>query len=143
MLSIESIVKNSGDAVFEDYSYFRGILTLFINLTDIDMKVELTMSTEHLSFNHFYIQKTEALYKNCRIVVQELSNFISIENGVYIPAGKFGDLMKESRANHNLAYGKKALQYKYLFSLVGYDNLVSCLLSNLSCIAITEIKEVV
>ncbi len=42
------------------------------------------------------------------------------------------------KMNYNLAYGEKANSMKFIFSLVGYDRLMSCLVSNESCIKIEE-----
>jgi len=58
---------------------------------------------------------------------------------VSIPKGNtFGKLMRESRLNYNLAYGKKSSKFRYIFSLKGYYNLVSCLISDLDAISIFE-----
>ena len=74
-------------------------------------------------------------------MIQDISQVLLVSNGVYVPTLDFGKFMQEAKANYNLAYGKKASQWKYLFSLIGYGPLVSCLLSNLDAISIIELAE--
>lgn len=109
---------------------------ILLYLTEIDKRVKLLIRTDSLVFNNFYLEKEEELYRTCRIDIEELLPILFVENGIYIPPSEFGKLMAEVRLDYNLAYGKKASQLKYILSLIGYGNLVSCLISGLDAIVI-------
>jgi hypothetical protein len=141
MRSLADIIDSSGDSLLETYAYANGFLTVKLTLGETEQKVELAMPTEHLSFDACCLAKKEDLYRTCRIVIQDLSQVISVANGVYVPAPDFGKLMQQAKANYNLAYGKKASHWKYLFSLIGYGHLVSCLLADLEAVSIVELAE--
>ena len=138
MAILKNIIDNSGDSILEKYTYSEGILTINLYLTDLERKVEIKIKTDILSFNNYYLEKREELYRTCRIEIQDLLNVLSIESksNIYIPSSTFGKLMNETRLNYSLAYGKKSSELKYIFSLVGYGRLLSCLLTDLDCIAI-------
>jgi hypothetical protein len=136
MLNLEYLVSNSDETILKEYSYSGGILTINLELTEIDKKVMLKIKSSHLSFDSFYLEKKEELYRTCRIEIQDLSEILSTQNGIYVPSNVFGILMNESRSNYNLAYGKKSSELKYVFSLIGYGKLVSCLISDLNSIEI-------
>lgn len=137
-MELEYIIRNNGELNLENYIYSGGTLEIDLDLTELDKKITIKIKTNNLSFNNYYIDKKEELYKTCRIEIKELVNNLSIENGIYIPSSNFGKLMNETRSNYNLAYGKKSTELKFIFSLVGYDNLISCLLTDLNKITITE-----
>lgn len=140
MLSLDDIIKNSGDSSLESYKYSEGVLILIINLNDIENKILFKIKTDSMSFNNSFLYKEEELYRTCRIEIQELSNALQIENGIYIPSKLFGKLMNEKRLNFHLAYGEKTNNVNYIFTLVGYERFVSCLISDLSCISFEEIN---
>lgn len=140
MLNLEYIIENSGDSTFESYIYSGGILTINLNLSDIDKKVLIKIRTDGMSFKNYYLDREEDLYRTCRIEIQELSNVLSVKNDMYVPSSIFENLMNEKRFNYHLASGEETTTVKYIFSLVGYDRLVSCLVSDLDCIALEEIN---
>jgi len=140
MLSLDYIIKNSGDSSLESYKYSEGVLILIINLNDIDNRILIKIKTDSMSFNNSFLYNEKELYRTCRIEIQELSNALQIENGIYVPSKLFGKLMNEKRLNFHLAYGEKNNNVNYIFSLVGYERLVSCLISDLSCISFEEIN---
>ncbi|WP_299183606.1 hypothetical protein [uncultured Chryseobacterium sp.] len=133
---LDKIIYNSGDSILEKYSYSDGILAIDLNLTELEKKVKIRIRTDNLSFNDYYVNKKEDLYRTCRIEFQELLNILSLENSIYVPSKDFGRLMRETRLRLNLAYGKKSSEIKYIFSLVGYDRLITCTVSDLACIHI-------
>lgn len=138
---LDKIVSNSGDSILESYSYSNGVLTIGLELAELDKQVEIRIKTDSLSFNNFYSEKIENMLRTCRVEVQNLEDVLTVKNGIYVPSDDFGKLMKETRLNYNLAYGRKAVELKYIFSLVGYDRLVSCLLSNLNCVMIDYLSD--
>lgn len=139
MLDLEYVIKNSGDSIVESYAYSEGILRIRIEMSQVDKKVSIGIRTDCMSFKNIYLDKTEDLYRTCRIEIQYLLNVLSVENNIYIPSKTFGKLMNETKSNYHLSYGKKTIDVKYIFSLIGYDKLVSCLVSNLDCITIEEL----
>lgn len=141
METLSKIINSSGDSLLEKYSYSEGVLIVYLDLPELDKKVRVRIRTDSLSFNNYYFdEKKEYLYRTCRIEFQELSNILSLENGIYVPSKEFGKLMNETRLRLNLAYGKKSSEVKYIFSLVGYDRLITCTVSDLACIDIVDIN---
>lgn len=138
MLSLENILENSGDSILESYDYSGGLLTIQLDSDSLNTKVRIKIKTDEIVFKNDYLNRVEALYKTCRIEIQVLSDLLSTENGIYMPSGDFGTFMMEKRLNGHLAYGEKATVKKYIFSLVGYDRLVSFLVSYLDCIILDE-----
>jgi hypothetical protein len=137
METIFKIIHKSGDALLEKYSYIDSILIIDLDLTELGKKVRLRIKTDCLCFNnYYYMEKKEDMYRTCRIEFQDLINILSIENDIYVPSKNFGKLMNETRSRLNLAYGKKSSEVKYIFSLVGYDRLITCTVSDLACIDI-------
>jgi len=140
MLDLKYFIENSGDSTFENYSYLKGLLTVTLLLTDLDKRIIIEVKTDLLSFNNFYLQKSEDLYKTCHIEIKELEKFVKIHNNIYIPSDNFGLFMKEKKLNYNLVYGLLAYENKYLLSITGYDALISCVVSSLENITIKYIE---
>ncbi|SDD43426.1 hypothetical protein [Niabella drilacis] len=139
MLNLKYIVENSGDSILENYNYSGGVLMINLYLSDLEKKVLIEIRTDEMSFKNYYLDQAEELYKTCRIEVQALSDILSVENGIYVPSGNFGKFMNEKKTNRHLAYGEKITAKKYIFSLVGYDRLISCLVFDLDCITLYEV----
>ena len=137
MSSLEYIINHSGDSILRSHLYSEGVLIINLELTELDRQIKLRIKTEDMSFDNRHAYDDTAIYKTCRIEIQAL-DILSQENGIYIPPNTFGKLMRESRLNYHLAYGKKSSDLKYIFSLRGYYNLVSCLISDLDAISIFE-----
>lgn len=141
MISLEYTIENSGDSSLEYYAYSEGILSITLDLGEIDKRVTMKLVTDIMSFHNFYLDKLEdSSLKTCRIEIKELSNVLSVENGIYVPSKIFGKFMDEKRSNYHLAYGEKSNSKKFIFSLVGYNRLVSCIISELDNITIDVIK---
>jgi hypothetical protein len=140
MLNITHIVENSGDSVLSGYEYSVGVLAISLDLSDIDMKVLIKIKTDSMLVKNYYLNKVESLYRTCRIEIQELPHILAVKDDIYIPPTDFGKLMSEKRSNYHLAYGEKTTTVKYLFSLVGYDRFISCIVLDLDCITIEEIS---
>lgn len=141
IVDLKYLINKSGDSILEEYSYSDGFLEVIIDVTEIDKKFRLIIKSSDFSFGSFYIDNQEDVYKVCRIEIQELSEMISIQNGIYVPPNSFERVMQESRSKYNLAYGKRASEVKYIFHLTGYDKLVSCLISDTNSIKIEEISK--
>jgi hypothetical protein len=130
MINLNHIVSNSGDSILKQYVYSKGVLKVDLLLTEPEAETEIKISikTNQLSFDQSYLERKEELFKTCRIEIEELSSILSVENGFYIPKNSFPELMRESRHNYCLAYGKKIAEARYMFSLSGYGRLI--ILSN-------------
>jgi len=138
MFDLKYIIENSGDSTFESYSYSKGLLTVSLFISDLEKKITIKVRTNFLSFNNYYLQKSEDLYRTCHIEIKELHKVLKIHNNIYIPSDNFGIFMKEKKLNYNLAYGILASENKYLLSITGYADLVSCVVSGLENIIIDE-----
>ncbi|MGE9310820.1 hypothetical protein ACLOAU_04220 [Niabella sp. CJ426] len=138
---LQQILNISGDSILEEYSYSAGMLIIVLTVGELDKKLRISINTGELHFNNFYLSKKEVLYKTCRIEIAELANILQLKNGIYTPSDSFGKFMNEARKNYNLAYGKKSSEVKYLFSLVGYSNLISCVFEDQDCIVVEEYQK--
>ena len=67
---------------------------------------------------------------NCFIELKPLTDLLRTENGIYVPANNFGQMMKETRLNLNLAYGLKTSEFGFILSLLGVNRLLSCIIKN-------------
>ena len=139
MMTFADVVSNSGDSVLESYTYAEGRLLLVLVLGENDQKVALSLPTDHLVFAGAALANKEGSYRTCFLAIEDLSLVLSVENGVYVPAPGFGQLMQQTRANYHLAYGQKAAEWTHLLSLVGYGRLISCLVADVAAIYITEV----
>lgn len=139
MINLDYIIKNSGDSTIEYYQYSGGILTIDMYLIELDKKVRFRISTDTISTNDFYINAKEDLYRTCRIEINELNKVLLTENNIYCPSNSFGKFMNETRSKYHLAFGRKSSEIKYIVSLVGYDRLITCLLSDLDKIIVDPI----
>lgn len=136
MRDFNFIVDRSGDSMLEEYFYSNRILTLVLNMSQFDKKVTFKIETDCLAFSIPHLDPVQDIHRTCRIEILDLLSSIELENGIYVPPRSFSKFMSDSRASYNLAYGKKATQIKYIFSLVGYERLVSCTVSDLSQIKV-------
>ena len=138
MINLDDLINNSGDSIVTEYSYSAGILKIILNVTEVGKSLMLIIKSGDLSFDSFCLDNKEDIYRTCRIEIQELSKVLSVENGIYIPSTSFGRIMQESKSNYNLAYGRKKSKVNYIFSLIGYGNLISCLILDTNSITIEE-----
>jgi len=137
-MKLGSLINESGDSILKDYNYVGGVLIIVLYLDELGKYVNVAIKTDCVSINNFYLNKEEDFYRTCRIVVEELLKVLSVENGFYMPAKTFDKVKKESRFGYNLAYGKKMSEIRYIFSLVGYGRLVTCLISDLDCVELLK-----
>lgn len=138
-MTLADVVSNSGDSELESYAYAEGRLQLVLVLGENDQKVVLSLLTDHLAFAGGALAHKDGSFRTCFLAIEDLSQVLSVENGVYVPAPGFGKLMQQTRANYHLAYGRKAAEWKHLLSLVGHGRLVSCLVADVAAIAIAEV----
>ena len=127
MMTLADVVSHSGDSELESYTYAEGRLQLVLVLGENDQKVALSLFTDHLAFAGGLLAHEDGSYRTCFLAIEDLSQVLSVEKGVYVPAPDFGKLMQQTRANYHLAYGKKVVEWTHLLSLVGHGRLVSCL----------------
>lgn len=138
MVNLDDLINNSGDSIVTEYLYSDGILKIILNVTEVDKNLMLIIKSGDLSFDSFCLDNKEDIYRTCRIEIQELSKVLSVENGIYIPSTSFGRMMRDSKLNYNLAYGRQKSKVNYIFSLIGYGNLISCLILDTNSITIEE-----
>lgn len=140
-MDVEFVISNSGDAVLENYYHAEGRLTLTLYLTEVEQWCKLVINTDCFAGSKHCFEKKDGLYRTCRIELVELKDKLSSQNGFFVPSPTFGEFMKEARVNYNLAYGRKTSEVKYIFSLVGYGVLVSCLVKDVKDIVVYEGSE--
>ncbi|MBF9240003.1 hypothetical protein I2I05_21615 [Hymenobacter sp. BT683] len=139
MMTFADVVSNSGDSVLESYTYADGRLQLVLVLGENDQKIALTLPTNDLAFAGAALANQAGFDRTCFLALEDLSQVLAVENGVYVPAPDFGMLMQQTRANYHLAYGRKAAEWTHLLSLVGYGRFVSCLVADVAAISIAEV----
>ncbi|MFN8360360.1 MAG: hypothetical protein U0264_10650 [Candidatus Kapaibacterium sp.] len=139
MDTLDYIINMSGDSELENYTYAEGVLTIILDVTEIEKKVKISIRTNDVTFNNVLILSNNGVFRTCRIELVELINVLSSENSCYVPSKDFGKMMKESRMKLNLAYGKKLTEVRYIFSLLGYDRIIACLISDVASITIADV----
>ena len=139
MLTLADVVRNSGDSELESYAYAEGRLQMVLVLGENGQKVALSLFTDHLAFAGAALANKGGSHRTCFLAIENLSQALAVEHGVYVAASSFGKLMQQTRANYHLAYGKKATECTHLLSLVGHGRLVSCLVADVAAIAIAEV----
>lgn len=139
MKDLMFVVDHSGDSILKDYHYKNQFLTLILYLSEFDRIIKFQIETNDISFNNFYLQKNNSIFRTCRIEINKLENSLLVENNFYVPPCNFAKVMIEAKSNLNLAYGKKVKEVNYIFSLVGYGVLISCLIYNFDSINMMEI----
>lgn len=137
-MHLNFLIKNSGDSTLKEYSYSKGTLDLTLDVYDLDKLIKISIKTDRLAFEGFYTNHDNDTHKTCWIELMQVSKVLQVENGHYIPSKIFGNYMKEVRANYYLAYGKEATDSLYLFSLVGYSRILSCLVLDIDSIVILD-----
>ncbi len=128
-ITFEELVARSGDSQLLEYQFSNGLLTISMDIDNIDESVIINVSTQFV-----YGEKISSDYdvlKTCRLELVELNNLLNIENEFYVPNYNFGQMMKEVKSGASLAYGRKYSEVKWLLNVVGYSRLISCLISNL------------
>ena len=115
MMNLEYIIENSGDSILECYKYSGGLLSINIDLVDLNKKMLIQIKTDSMSFNNNYLDKNEDIFRTCKIEVQDLSKFLTVNNNIYVPSNSFGKFMNEKRQNFHLAYVEKIIKMKYIF----------------------------
>ena len=137
-MELTTFIENSGESLLLDYRYTKGTLSLYIETDDVESyTVEVT--TDFFLFN--LPVETSHAYRTFHIELISLSDVLSEQNGIFIPASDFESLMKEKRQNLNLAYGLKSKEAKYLISLKGATILCSVVLRDTVDVHIIKTEE--
>lgn len=75
---------------------------------------------------------TDSKRARCRIVLTDLESRLFIKDGRYIPSIETEVAVAESRAHLNLAYGRRASETRWMFTLRGEYDLLCFLLRDLA-----------
>jgi hypothetical protein len=137
-MTIEELVKCSGDSQLIDYKFLDQKLVIEIEVDELDAIATITALTDSVyagKLDH----STEVL-NICRVELIELANCLNISNGYYIPNSDFGLMMKEVQRGTSLAYGRKKSKFGWILNIVGYSRLLSCLLSSKDSVVV-ELKD--
>ncbi len=79
--------------------------------------------------------------KICHIELLSVSDELETKNGYYVPHDDFPKLMRSCKKGLNLAYGIKSDNKVFIFSLVGYTRLMSCVISRIDQDLTWELKD--
>ncbi len=129
-ISLEDLIAKSGDSLLLKCSYESGTLFLVTENDEFDSDVLIQIKTDSVKFN----LKTEnnALTRTCRLEITDLAKVLAVKNGFYVSATDFGKFMTETRNGLHLAYGKKANETRFIFSVIGYEPLIICTLNSIN-----------
>ncbi|AFZ28408.1 hypothetical protein Cylst_6641 (plasmid) [Cylindrospermum stagnale PCC 7417] len=128
-IEFKELVARSGDSQLVEYQFSNGLLTIHMEIDDLDESVIINVSTQLV-----YGEKIPSDYdilKTCRLELVELNSILNIEHEFYVPNFNFGKMMKEVNCGASLAYGRKCSDAKWLLNVIGYSRLISCIISNL------------
>ncbi len=127
-MKLKDIIKTSGDSYLEKYEYSKGVVTLQLELDELDRKILISIKSSLMAFNVPEI--SERAYRTCFLELIELSDVLRSNNGIYIASEEFGQFMREKRENLNLAYGLREKENRFIFSLSGSEKLISLIIRN-------------
>lgn len=134
---IDDIIINSGDSTLCEVWYNNCHLFVKLKLYEDSSEVILKIITNEISINESVCNE-DPLIRTCFIEIIDIENYLEIKNSHYLPPIEFNKLMKLTRMNLQLAFGKKASKYKKLFSLKGYEYLLTCLIEDFSSISVQK-----
>jgi len=129
-LTFEELIAKSGDAFLQEYHYSEGFLSLVIEYDDDDTEVQFQIKTDFVKFN--VKNEINPITRTCRLEITDLAKNLTIKNGYYVAANDFAKFMNETRKGLNLAYGKKAEDTHFIFSVIGYEPLIICTSNHLT-----------
>jgi len=130
-MDILSLSKISGDSELLSFVYRDNLLTIHLHCDELDQEYKININTNNV-ITDLPSHRSKNLYSNCRIEIEKLPDVLDTNNNYYVPPQDFGQLMNVSKKHLNYAFGKKAQDYKYLFSLIGYSRLLTCVVRNLN-----------
>ena len=129
-MNIFEISEQSGDSTLSKCVYSSGVLTLHLELDELDSVLSLQVKTQKIECMN--IDELSAIERNCRVALIRISDTLETENGYYIAEKSFSRFMKSCKHGFNLAYGMKSNADAFFLSVVGYNRLVTCVVENLN-----------
>lgn len=138
-VNIDEIVERSGDSVLCDCTFSNGVLTLHLEMEELDSILLLRVQTKKMDCMN--INKLSDIEKNCRIELVRVSDKLEVENGYYVAEKSFSRFMKSCKNGFNLAYGMKSNDEAYLLNIIGYIRLVTCVIEKISSDLKWELKQ--
>lgn len=128
-LTFTQLIAHSGDSKLLWYVFQDGQLRLELEVDEFDAVVKVTIRTPLMRVNQLYEpdSRVERVLRTCKLELLELTSLLQTQNGYYIPAKEFGQMMKEVRSGAGLAYGESMEKIRFLLRVKGYGELISCL----------------
>lgn len=126
-ISIKDLAAKSGDSILDFYEFRNGALRIDLKVDELDIDLRIHILTHVVRA----IEIPSGFRATCRIELTELENNLGTQNGFYIPSSDFGKMMNEAKLGLSYAYGEKSQEVKWLFTLVGFRPLISCLVKDL------------
>lgn len=127
-MNLRELVDTSGDSHLIEFRFNNSILEVRIFHDEFDNEVIFKIRTNTVFGAD--LSEQDDIASTCRIEFSSVKGLLSEENGYFVAAKQFSMMMKETKLHLNLAYGVKAVEKVYLFSLVGYSRILSCLVLN-------------
>jgi hypothetical protein len=128
-MKIDDLIAKSGDSKLISYDFSDGILSIYLDLDEIDDLVVIKVITNSVYGEQ--LSRKDDVLMTCRVELIELNETLCKINDYYVPSSNFGIMMKEVRSGASLAYGKKCSQSRWLLNVTGYSRLLSCLVEDL------------
>jgi hypothetical protein len=129
-MNINDIVERSGDSVLCDCTFSNGIMSLCLEMDELDSILVLSIQTKKIECIN--INSLSDIEKNCHIELIRINDVLEIENGYYIAEKSFSNFMKCCKKGFNLAFGLKSSEATFLLSIIGYSRLITCVIENIS-----------
>lgn len=143
--TIQEIAAVSGDSTLLAWKFEKGVLQITLELYDDDVEVTIYIPTD-IVLAEKQLHKHESRDAQEWVVVEfEQTPFVFLEltelpkhlascHGYFVPHIDFGQMMREVRYGHSLAYGRRANEFPWLLMVRGRSPIVACLVADLGAI---------
>lgn len=131
-INLQQLINKSGDSKLLNYEYQSGILKFTLEMDELDCDITIEIITNTLKTEP--IKGENKILQTCRLELTDLATVLQAENNVFVPHKDFGRFMQEIKSNVYLGYGYKTKAKVWLFSIVGYQRLISCIVEDLNSI---------
>jgi len=111
---LEKMIEQSTESSLLSVNSNGQVLTLLLRHEQFAGIVEFKIDTTYY-FSNFSGQE----FTPCYLALNEITEDLSVQHGIYVAANGFVDFMHECRHGFHIAYGLRASQYHYFFKILG------------------------
>jgi len=117
-MNVEVFFTACQEPVLLKFHYEFGLVQFVVRLYDNDEILKIKVKTQRIysSFCSNDPHNNTAVFTP---LLEDLTQQLAVENGVYVPSKNFGQFMQETRSNLNLAYGLRCSQYQKIVRFFG------------------------